>query len=92
MNDKMRVRHGRIPSGLVAGFTGIVYYVECLRLKHEKEITQEEFIESVKVTLEEIESDSYSHGSYYDLVKTETVIDESHHKVTLAEFRFRDSY
>lgn len=80
---------GRIPSGLIDGWNGIVFYFCTSDAydagKHEA---------LVKPLIQNIawQNDETEHGVSWRVTKTEAVVWEPHKQITLVSFRIRDSY
>ena len=85
--DGTTIEYGRIPGGLISGWTGIVYYFLTSDAydaeKHEK---------VVNVVIEQLESQSFDHWSEWRKTKIESVVWDEYCQITLVSFRVRDSY
>ena len=82
--DDIEIQYGSIPSGVIDGWDGIVYYFKTYDDKsHEKVVTQ---------MIEQLESQSYDHGSEWRETKVEAVVWNEYCQITLVSFRVKDSY
>jgi hypothetical protein len=81
------VEYGKIPSGLLEGWDGIVYYFKTNYAYDTK--LHEEVVSKV---VDQLESQSYDHGSEWRKTKIEALVWEELCQITLVSFRIKDSY
>lgn len=85
--DQTTIEYGRIPSGLISGWTGIVYYFLTNDAydteKHEKVVSE---------VVGQLESQSFDHWTEWRKTKIEAVVWDEYCQITLVSFRVRDSY
>lgn len=82
------VNISQIPSGLVEGWTGIVYSFQTNMAEPDAEI----HMELVTPEIQKIVSDSFDHWQELRPEKKEAVVWEPWNQVTLVQFYVRDSY
>lgn len=85
--DGISIDYGRIPSGLVDGWNGIVYYF-LTKDAYDTELHEK----VVGKVISQLESQSFDHWSEWRKTKTETIIWDEYCQLTLASFRVKDSY
>lgn len=81
------VEYGRIPIGIVQGYSGIIFYFKTTDA-YDTELHEN----TVKLLLNLIRQDSYDHGTYWSLTKCGTVVWNELSQVSIVSFRIRDSY
>jgi hypothetical protein len=85
--DGINVDYGRIPSGLIDGWNGIVYYFLTNDAYdtdlHEKVISK---------VIDQLESQSFDHWSEWRQTKIEATVWNEYCQLTLVSFRVKDSY
>ena len=83
------VCYGRIPSGLIEGWNGIVFFFHTADVydakKHE---------DLIKPIIEQIEyqNDESEHGVSWRIMQKDAVVWEPRRQITLVSWRVRDSY
>jgi hypothetical protein len=85
--ESVNVVYGKIPSGLIEGWDGIVYYFQTSNTYdtalHEKIVNK---------LIDQLESQSFDHWSEWRKTKVEVVVWNEHSQITLVSFRVKDSY
>lgn len=85
--DGISVEYGKIPSGLIDDWNGIVYYFSTFDAfnteLHEK---------VVGAVIKQLEDQSYDHGSEWRKTKIEAIVWDEYKQLTLVSFRIKDSY
>ena len=85
--DGKVVEYGRIPTGLIVGWDGIVFYIktsDCYLLKEHKGMTN--------YIINRLENENEDHGTSWRETGREIVKLEMRSQITLVSFRIRDSY
>lgn len=85
--DGINVEYGKIPSRLIEGWNGIVYYFKTFDA-YDTELHER----VVSKIIDQLEYQSYDHGAEWRKSKIEALIWERYHQVTLVSFRVKDSY
>lgn len=78
------IEYGKIPSGLVNGWNGIVYYIKTDNIEKHHEV--------VLKLIEQLELQSYDHGSEWRKTQVETVKCNEYCQISIVSFRVKDSY
>jgi len=85
--DNIIVEYGRIPSGLIEKWNGIVYYFQTFNAYdtelHEKVVGK---------AISKLEDQSFDHYSEWRKTKVESAIWDENRQITLVAFRVKDSY
>ena len=85
--DGINVEYGKIPSGLIDGWNGIVYYFSTFDAYdtelHEKVVSK---------VIKKLEDQSYDHGSEWRKTKIEAIVWNDFKQLTLVSFRVKDMY
>lgn len=85
-SDGTEVSYGRIPSGLVEGWEGIVFWF----ITHDRwDANAHEA--AVKPLIDRLVAASYDHGVRWVQTKIDAVVWEEHCQMTLVSFRVRDA-
>lgn len=85
--DGINIEYGKVPSGLIEGWKGIVFYFQTndaydIKL-HEKVVSK---------VIEQLKSQSFDHWQEWRQTKTEAVVWNEYCQITLTSFRIKDSY
>lgn len=81
------VTYGRIPSGVIKGWDEIVFYFQC-----SSELDAEKHKSIIRPLIEQLEAQSYDHGSEWRFKKAEAFVWTPFCQISLVQFRIRDSY
>lgn len=82
--DGILIEYGSIPSGLIDGWYGIVYYFLTYDAEKHGRVVNE--------VIEQLESQSFDHWSQWQRTKVEAVVWSELCQITLVSFGVRDSY
>lgn len=83
----IEVKYGRLPSGLVQSYEGIVFF-----FKTREAYDADTHERAVQTLISKIESESDNHGSSWEMVKCEATVWKERNQITVASFRVRDIY
>lgn len=86
--DGISVEYGKIPSGLIGGLDGIVYYYFSTFDAYDTELHER----VVSKVIEQLEYQSYDHGSEWRKNKIEAIVWNDFKQLTLVSFRVKDMY
>jgi len=85
--DGINVEYSRFPSGLIEGWNDIVYCFTTFNAYdtelHEKVVSK---------VIDQLEYQSYDHGSEWRKTKIEAVVWNEYRQITLVSFRVKDMY
>lgn len=82
------VKYGQLPSGLVPGWDGIIYWYQT-NLDMAAATEHEDLVRPI---IEKQMEDSYDHGQEWRVDKIKAVIWEEWRQVTLCSFYIHDAY
>lgn len=85
--DGINIDYGRIPSGLIDGWKGIVFYFQT-NDAYDTELHER----VVGKVIDQLESQSFDHWSEWRKTKVEVVVWNEYCQITLVSFRIKDSY
>lgn len=86
-SNGVTVKYGQIPSGIISDWKGVVFFFQC------NDVPDAEKHETIiKPIIEQLETQSYDHGSEWRHEKVEAVVWTEYCQITLVQFRIRDSY
>ena len=85
--DGITVEYGKIPSGLIEDWNGIVYYFQTSNA-YDTEL-HEKVVGSI---IKQLESQSFDHWSEWRQTKIDAVVWDENRQITLVSFRVKDSY
>jgi hypothetical protein len=85
--DGINITYGSIPSGLIDGWNGIVYYF-LTNDAYDTELHEK----TVGQVISQLESQSFDHWSEWRKTKIEAVVWDELCQITLVSFRVKDSY
>lgn len=85
--DKINIEYGRIPSGLIDGWKGIVFYFQT-NDAYDTELHEK----VVGKVIDQLESQSFDHWQEWRKTRIESVVWNEHCQITLVSFRIKDSY
>jgi len=86
--DGITIEYGRIPSGIVNGWDGIVYYFQT----NISELVKDKYESIIQKVINKLESQSFDHWSEWRETRKETIVFDKCWQITLASFRVKDSY
>ena len=85
--DGINVEYGKIPSGLIEGWKGIVFYFQT-NDAYDTELHER----VVGKVIDQLESQSFDHWQEWRKTKIEAVVWNEYCQITLVSFRIKDSY
>lgn len=87
--DGVTIEYGRIPSGIIDGWDGIVYYFQTNI--SEDELVKDKYESIIQKVISKLESQSFDHWSEWRETRKEIIFDK-YYQITLVSFRVKDSY
>ncbi|MEK4968593.1 hypothetical protein MKX29_13375 [Cytobacillus sp. FSL R7-0696] len=85
--NQTQVDYGEIPSGLIDGYIGTVFY-----FKTSDAFDKDTHESAIKPLIKQLQSASEDYGTSLELSKCEALIWKEYRQVTVASFRIRDIY